>query len=211
VNYKYIVIEGNIGVGKTSLSKKIAEEYSANLILEQFEDNPFLPKFYYNPEKYSFHVELSFLASRYHQLVNELPYKNLFKTFTLADFYFIKSLIFAGVTLPENEFNLYRQIFNIIYKSLPKPDLYVYLHAEPKKLMKNIEKRGRDYEQSLDENYLQRIQDAYFEFMRKQNEFPIVIIDANKLDFITKQSDYEAVKHYIFKQKYQKGINHVAI
>src|SRR6056297_4263889 len=117
---KYIAIEGNIGAGKTTMAKMLAKEYNANLILEQFADNPFLPKFYENPDKYSFHVELSFLATRYEQLKNEIPNKNLFKSFTLADFYFIKSLIFAKVTLSESEFNLYRQIFNIIYKSLPK-------------------------------------------------------------------------------------------
>ena len=210
MDYKYIVIEGNIGAGKTSLAKKLADEYNANLILEQFEDNPFLPKFYNNPDKYSFHVELSFLASRYQQLIKDLPYKNLFKTFTLADFYFSKSLIFASVTLSEQEYNLYRQIFNIIYKSLPKPDLYFYLHVEPHELIKNIKNRGRDYEQSLDEEYLQKIQNGYFQFMKEQNEMRIVVLDANKLDFVNKNTDYETIKYHLFNKNYNKGLNHVA-
>ena len=209
MDYKYVVIEGNIGAGKTSLAKKLADEYNANLILEQFEDNPFLPKFYNNPDKYSFHVELSFLASRYQQLVQELPYKNLFKTFTLADFYFSKSLIFASVTLSQAEYNLYRQIFNIIYKSLPKPDLYIYLHMEPAQLLKNIKNRGREYENNLNEDYLQKIQDGYFQFMKEQNEMRIVLIDTSKLDFIKYDTDYEYIKHHIFEKEYKKGINHV--
>jgi deoxyadenosine/deoxycytidine kinase len=210
VDYKYIVIEGNIGAGKTSLAKKIAAEYNANLVLEEFEDNPFLPKFYKNPDKYSFHVELSFLASRYQQLINEIPYKNLFKTFTLADFYFSKSLIFASVTLSQSEFNLYRKIFNIIYKSLPKPDIYVYLHVNSEKLLENIKKRGRDYELDLDEAYLNELQNAYFQFMREQKEMRIVVLDVTNMDFIKYSSDYKAIKEHIFNKEYNKGLNQIA-
>ncbi len=210
MDYKYIVIEGNIGAGKTSLAKKIASEYNANLVLEEFEDNPFLPKFYKNPDKYSFHVELSFLASRYQQLINEIPYKNLFKTFTLADFYFAKSLIFASVTLSQSEYNLYRKIFNIIYKSLPKPDIYIYLHVNTKRLIENIRKRGREYEKELDEDYLNKLQNAYFQFMREQKEMRIVILDVTNMDFMRHDSDYETIKHQIFNKKYNKGLNQIA-
>ncbi|MGM0497369.1 MAG: deoxynucleoside kinase [Bacteroidota bacterium] len=208
---KYVAIEGNIGAGKTTLAKKMAEEYNANLILEQFADNPFLPKFYENPDKYSFHVELSFLASRYKQLVNELPYKDLFKTFTLADFYFAKSLIFARATLSDNEFKLYREIFNIIYKSLPSPDLFVYLHQEPKKLKQNIIRRGRKYEQEIEENYLQKIQDSYFKFMKDNQNHKYIIIDLKGKDFISHDSDYEIIKSTVFNKNHQKGMNYYRI
>jgi deoxyadenosine/deoxycytidine kinase len=208
---KYITIEGNIGAGKTTLAKRLAEEFNANLILEQFADNPFLPKFYQNPDKYSFHVELSFLASRYKQLTNELPFKNLFKTFTIADFYFAKSLIFARATLSNNEFKLYREIFNIIYKSLPLPDIFVYLHEEPKKLKENIIKRGRSYEQDLDEGYLQKLQEGYFRFMKENQNLKCVIIDINGKDFVRYQSNYQTIKDIMFNQKHKKGLNYYCI
>jgi len=205
---KYVAIEGNIGAGKTTLAKMLAKEFNANLILEQFADNPFLPKFYENPDKYSFHVELSFLASRYKQLINELRYKDLFKTFTLADFYFSKSLIFARATLSDTEFNLYREIFNIIYKSLPSPDLFVYLHEEPKKLKQNILKRGREYELEIDEHYLQKIQDSYFKFMKENQNHKYIVIDLRGKDFINYLSNYQNIKSIIFNSKPHKGMNY---
>ncbi len=149
VKYNYVVIEGNIGAGKTTLATRIAEQFNARLILEQFADNPFLPKFYQDPEKYSFPLELSFLASRYKQLNDELGSQDIFKAFTVADYYFMKSLVFAASTLKGDEYNLYRQIFYIIYSSLPKPDIYVYLHISAERLLKNISNRGREYEKSI--------------------------------------------------------------
>jgi len=208
---KYVAIEGNIGAGKTTLAKKLAKEYNANLILEQFADNPFLPKFYKYPDKYSFHVELSFLASRYKQLVNELPYKDLFKTFTIADFYFSKSLIFARATLSDNEFKLYREIFNIIYKSLPSPDIFVYLHEEPKKLKQNIIKRGREYELEIDENYLQEIQDSYFKFMKENQNHIYIVIDVAGKDFVNYTLNYQKIKSVIFDSNHYKGMNYYRI
>src|SRR5512136_16931 len=151
VKYNYVVIEGNIGAGKTTLATRIADQFNAHLILEQFADNPFLPKFYQDPEKYSFPLELSFLASRYKQLNDELGSPDIFKAFTVADYYFTKSLVFAASTLKGDEYNLYRQIFYIIYGSLPRPDIYVYLHLSPDRLLSNIERRGRSYEKSITE------------------------------------------------------------
>ncbi len=211
MDLNYIVIEGNIGAGKTTLSKMIAEDFNAKLILEQFVDNPFLPKFYKEPDKYSFQLELSFLAERYQQLNNELTSRDLFRPFTVADYYFMKSLIFARATLKEDEYNLYRQIFNIIYKSIPKPDLYVYLHMEVKKLKENIQKRGRDYEKEIPEEYLLKLQEGYFDFFRQQNDIKYLIIDANNMDLVENPDDYLKVKRYIFTQDYSVGINRITI
>ena len=175
--YNYIVIEGNIGAGKTTLATKISEQFNARLILEHFADNPFLPKFYKDPVKYSFPLELSFLASRYKQLKDELEPQDLFKTFTVADYYFMKSLVFAASTLKGDEYNLYRQIFYIIYGSLPKPDIFVYLHLSPEKLLSNIKKRGRNYEKSITREYLKKIQESYFTFFRQNPDNKYLVID----------------------------------
>lgn len=211
MDLNYIVIEGNIGAGKTTLSKMIAKEFNAKLILEQFADNPFLPKFYNEPEKYSFQLELSFLAERYHQLNKELTSKDLFRSFNVADYYFMKSLIFAKATLSEDEYNLYRKIFNIIYQSIPKPDLYVYLHVNVDNLVKNISKRGRDYEQGISKDYLVQLQDGYFDFFRQQNDISFLVIDTSDMDFVDNQEDYSAIKKLIFEGEYKKGINLVSI
>jgi deoxyadenosine/deoxycytidine kinase len=207
VDISYLVIEGNIGAGKTSFAHKISAELNAKLILEQFAENPFLPKFYKEPEKYSFQLELSFLAERYYQLNNELTSRDLFKSITVADYYFMKSLIFAKTTLKDDEYNLYRSIFDIIYNSIPKPDLYVYLHQDILRLKQNIKKRGRDYEQAISDEYLEKLQDGYFDFFKKQEDIPFLIIDINKLDFVENQSDYEKIKQVIFSEKYSKGIH----
>ncbi len=211
VNLNYIVIEGNIGAGKTTLSKMIAKEFNAKLILEQFADNPFLPKFYSAPDKYSFQLELSFLAERYHQLNEELTSKDLFRSFNVADYYFMKSLIFAKATLSGDEYNLYRKIFNIIYQSIPKPDLYIYLHVSVDNLVKNIAKRGRDYEMGISKEYLTQLQDGYFDFFKQQNDISFVIIDSNDMDFVGNQYDYAKIKQLIFEREYKKGINLVSI
>ncbi len=212
MDYNFIVIEGNIGAGKTTLSKKITEEYNAKLIPEEFAENPFLPKFYKNPDKYSFPLELSFLADRFHQLNKEIRHRDLFKSFVVADYYFTKSLIFAKNTLKDDEYNLYRRIFNIIYTSLPKPDLYVYLYLNIHNLMKNIKLRGRDYEKNISADYLQKIQNGYFEYMKQhQNEFKFLVIDTNKIDFVKNLSDYKKLTDVIFNQQYEIGINRVIL
>lgn len=211
IRYNYVVIEGNIGAGKTTLASRIAEDYNAQLILEHFADNPFLPKFYNDPEKYSFPLELSFLASRYRQLKEELGSRDLFKSFTVADYYFMKSLVFAASTLNGDEFNLYRQIFYIIYGTLPKPDLYVYLHINTERLVKNIEKRGRDYEKNITREYLQKIQDSYFNFFKQNPENRYLIIDINELDFVAEKSHYQKLIDTIFSVDYPSGLNKVIL
>jgi len=207
MDLNFIVIEGNIGAGKTSLAKRIAEDYNAKLILEQFSDNPFLPKFYKEPEKYSFQLELSFLAERFQQLKTDLTDKDLFKTFTVSDYFFTKSMIFAGNTLKDEEYNLYRKIFNIIYTSLPKPDLYVYLYVNPEKSVENIKKRGREYELEIKLAYLANIQNGYFEYFKQQQDYTFLVIDTNNLDFVNKESDYTKIRKIIFESKYQQGIH----
>lgn len=209
MDLRYLVIEGNIGAGKTSLSHKIAEERNAKLILEQFADNPFLPKFYENPDRYSFPLELSFLADRYNQLKKNLDSFDLFNELIVSDYFFMKSLIFSSSTLQEDEYKLYRQLFNIIYSSLPKPDLYVYLHKTVENLLKNIRHRGRDYEQNISFEYLKSIENGYFTFFKQQKDIKILLIDTNSLDFVNNDKDYEKLVNTIFQGDFSDGINRI--
>jgi len=211
IKYNYVVIEGNIGAGKTTLATRISDEFNARLILEHFADNPFLPKFYDDPEKYSFQLELSFLASRYKQLKEELVPQDLFRAFTVADYYFMKSLVFAASTLKGDEYNLYRQIFYIIYGSLPKPDIFVYLHLTPDRLLQNIEKRGRNFEKSITREYLQKIQDSYFTFFRQNPDNKFLVIDIENIDFVANQSHYRKIVDTIFFDNYPLGVNMVIL
>jgi len=211
IRYNYVVIEGNIGAGKTTLASRIAEQFNAQLILEHFADNPFLPKFYSDPDKYSFPLELSFLASRYKQLKEELVPQDLFKSFSIADYYFMKSLVFAASTLTGDEFNLYRQIFYIIYGSLPKPDIYVYLHLRPERLLENIERRGRNYEKSITKEYLEKIQNSYFSFFKQNPENKYLVIDVNDIDFVANENHYSKVIDTIFFDDYPVGLNKVIL
>lgn len=207
VRYNYIVIEGNIGAGKTTLASMIAKDFNAKLILERFADNPFLPKFYGDPSRYSFPLELSFLADRYRQLKEELVEQDLFRSFTVADYYFMKSLVFSSKTLEQDEFSLYRQIFYIIYSSLPKPDLYVYLHVPPERLLSNIALRGREYEKSITADYLNGIHESYFNFFRQNPENRYLVLDISDIDFVANREDYERIKDVIFNTQVSPGIN----
>jgi deoxyguanosine kinase len=204
--YNYIAIEGTIGAGKTSLAQMLAAEFNTRLILEQFEENDFLPKFYKDPEKYAFPLELSFLASRFQQLKSELSVTDLFRNTIISDYFISKSLIFSKATLQEDEFNLYSKLFNIINLSLPGPDLIVYLYASVTRLKSNIILRGRTYEQNIENSYLQRIQDGYFEYLRKLPGMRILILDTNKLDFVNNQMHYNWIKEKIF-MTYEPGIH----
>ncbi len=205
--YSYIVIEGNIGAGKSSLATMIAEEYNARLILERFADNPFLPKFYRDPKRYAFPLELSFMADRYSQLKEEAPGPDLFSPLTLSDYYFMKSLVFSAKTLDDDEFALYRQIFYIIYSSLPRPDLYVYLHVTPERLLKNIAARGREYEKLITAEYLAGIEESYFSFFRQNPGNRYLVLDMQNIDFIASHNDYQKVKEAIFTTQLTEGIN----
>ena len=204
---RFLVIEGNIGAGKTTLAKMIAGEMNAKLVLEQFADNPFLPKFYDDPERYSFPLELSFLADRYNQIKKDVFNPELFQSFTIADYFFAKSAIFAQNTLKDDEYRLFRQIFDIVFESMPKPDLYVYLHADTDKLLQNIRNRGRSYEQNISGDYLDKIRSGYFAFFKQISSFPVLIIDISKIDFVTEPDKYQELKTAIFQTGYKLGIN----
>ncbi len=188
--YNYIAIEGNIGAGKTSLSTQIAQDFNAKLILERFADNPFLPKFYEDAQRYAFTLEMSFLADRYQQISDDLSQLDLFKDFIVSDYDIYKSLIFSKITLPEDEFKLYRKLFYLMYKDIAKPELYVYLYQNTKRLQENIKKRGRDYEQNIDNDYLEKINAGYLEFLKNQTELNVKIIDISDKDFVSSREDY---------------------
>lgn len=188
--FNYIAIEGNIGAGKTTLASKLAEDCNAKLVLERFADNPFLPKFYKDQSRYAFPLEMSFLADRYQQLSDDLAQFDLFKDFVVADYHIFKSLIFAKVTLQEDEFRLYKTMFDIIHKEMPKPDLYVYLYQNTERLLANIKKRGRSYEQEIPADYLEKINQGYLDYIKTQTDLNVLVIDVSELDFVKRQEDY---------------------
>lgn len=191
--YKYIAVEGNIGAGKTSLANLLAADINAKLILERFKDNPFLPKFYEEPQRYAFSLEMSFLADRYQQLLDDITQFDLFKDCVVADYDVYKSLIFAKVTLQDEEFNLYKKLFNLMHKDLPRPDVYVYLFQNTERLLQNIKKRGRKYEQSIQAEYLQKINNGYLEFIKTLPKDNVKLIDISEMDFVKNRKDYLSV------------------
>lgn len=211
LNHDYIVIEGNIGSGKTSLATRLAQDFDARLILEKFSDNPFLPKFYNDPQQFAFPLELSFLAERYHQMKNELTNRDLFNANAIADFYFSKSLIFANINLEEDEYVLYQRLFNIIFQMLPKPDLVVYLNQPVEQLLKNIGNRGRDYEKGIDAEYLEQVNKGYTKFFTQhQKKFKTLIINLLDVDFVNNDKDYQSLVQLI-QGDYPYGISNIEL
>ncbi|WP_353083026.1 2-amino-4-hydroxy-6-hydroxymethyldihydropteridine diphosphokinase [Flavobacterium sp.] len=199
-NFNYIAVEGNIGAGKTTLVSKIAEDFNAKTVFERFADNPFLPKFYKDQNRYAFPLEMSFLADRYQQISDDLAQFDLFKDFIVADYHIFKSLIFAKVTLAEDEFRLYKTLFDIIYKELPKPDLYIYLYQNTERLLQNIKRRGRSYEQEIPAEYLDKINNGYLDYIKTQQDLNVLIIDVSERDFVKNQEDYIFVLEEIQKK-----------
>lgn len=206
MKHHFITVEGNIGVGKTTLSHLLAKHFNARLILEEFADNPFLPKFYENPAQYAFPLELFFMAERYKQLKDMLHTKDLFQSVTISDYLFTKCLLFAKVNLPEEEFRLYQKLFDIIHQQLTFPDILIYLHAPVQKLQSNIKKRNRTYEQSIPDEYLFNIQETYTSYI-KQHNIKTIFIDASNADFLGNEKhlqvvidaldkDYDQGQHY---------------
>ena len=188
--YNYIAIEGNIGAGKTSLTKMIAQDFNAKSILERFTENPFLPKFYEDPKRYAFTVEMAYLTDRYQQITEDFAQLDLFKDFIVSDYDVYKSLIFSKITLKGDEFSLYRKLFYMMYKDLRQPDLYIYLYQNTERLQQNIKKRGRDYEQNIEDDYLEKINSGYLEFLKTQPNFNVKIIDISDKDFVENRADY---------------------
>lgn len=199
-NCNYIAIEGNIGAGKTTLATKIAEDFNAKTVLERFADNPFLPKFYKDQNRYAFPLEMSFLADRYQQISDDLAQFDLFKDFIVADYHIFKSLIFAKVTLSDDEVRLYKTLFDIIYKEMPKPDLYIYLYQNTERLLQNIKRRGRSYEQEIPATYLEKINNGYLDYIKTQKDLNVLIIDVSELDFLKNQEDYVFILNEIQKK-----------
>ena len=195
----FIAIEGNIGAGKTTLANKIADDFNGKLVLERFADNPFLPKFYEDQNRYAFPLEMSFLADRYQQFTDDTSQYDLFKSFMVSDYDIYKSLIFAQVTLQKEEFELYRKLFNLMYKEVKKPKIYIYLYQTTERLLENIKKRGRDYEQNIASEYLENINAGYFDFIKSYPEQNNLIIELGDLDFVESQRDYEFIIDKIIK------------
>lgn len=205
-NYQYVVIEGNIGSGKTSLAKMLAKEFDTRLMLEEFKDNPFLPKFYADPKQYSFPLELSFLAERYHQKRNELNRTDLFQPNIISDYSFAKSLVFSCINLDDDEFELYKSLFKIIHGRLPRPDLLVYLHCSPEKSKRQILSRGRNFEKEITLDYLDQINQGYLSFFKQEQQTSIVVVNTEDLDFVKNKADLEKLID-LFKVKHRQGLH----
>ena len=206
-NGHYIVIEGNIGAGKTSLCQKLAMEFDSKLILEQFSDNPFLPLFYSNPDRYAFPVELFFMTERHKQLQEYLLKRDLFQQHTISDYIFSKTLLFAGKNLTGEELRLFQNLFNTLNASFPKPDLLVYLHRSVDDLQKNIRQRNRGYELEIKDEYLQNIQDAYFDFFKMESlHTPVLMLEVEGMDFVNDENCYQSILNTISKP-YKIGIH----
>ena len=209
MKYPFITIEGNIGSGKTTLAQLLSDHFNARLILEEFADNPFLPKFYENKEQYAFPLELFFMAERYKQLKDLLQTKDLFHSVTISDYMFTKCLLFAKVNLPEEEFSLYQKLFNIINPQLVQPDLLVYLHAPISKLKENIKKRNRSYEQSIDPEYLFSLQEMYTQYI-KQHNIKTLFIDVTNADFVQNPDQFKQILDALEKE-YDEGQHYLLL
>jgi len=208
--YSFIAIEGNIGAGKTTLCHQLAAHTGCSLVLEQFTDNPFLPPFYEQPERYAFPVELFFMTERHKQLLEHFSSPNLFTTFTVADYFFVKNLLFAKNNLSTEEFRLFQQLFTVLNATFPKPDLLLYLHRPVEALLRQIRQRGRDIERNISPAYLQEIQNAYFDYLKTETETPVVVLDLGNADF---QRDDVTFHHIVqlLRQQHPKGWHHMVI
>ncbi|MBT8281667.1 MAG: 2-amino-4-hydroxy-6-hydroxymethyldihydropteridine diphosphokinase [Muriicola sp.] len=195
----FVTIEGNIGAGKTTLAQKISEDYKAKLVLERFADNPFLPKFYEDQARYAFPLEMSFMADRYQQFTEDTTQFDLFKKFMVSDYDVYKSLIFAKITLQPDEYRLYRKVFGLMYREVRKPNLYIYLYQTTDRLLENIKKRGRSYEQQIEPDYLEKINKGYFDFIKSYPEQKTLILDVSSIDFVHSADDYHYVLDRILK------------
>lgn len=205
IPYQFIAVEGNIGAGKTTLCKMLSKDWNSKLVLEQFSDNPFLPQFYQDAERHAFSVELFFMTERHKQLQESFANPDLFNPLTIADYFFIKTLLFAGQNLKENELHLFKRLFHVLNSTFPKPDLLVYLHRPIDALMENISKRGREYEKDISPDYLLTIQNAYFDYFRTEQSTPILILNLGDRNFNSEDNLYHEIKENI-KSQHKKGV-----
>ncbi|RAJ81831.1 deoxyadenosine/deoxycytidine kinase [Chitinophaga dinghuensis] len=209
MRYKFITIEGNIGAGKTTLANMLAKHFSSKLILEEFADNPFLPLFYKSPQQYAFPLELFFMAERYKQLKDMLQSQDLFSDVIISDYLFIKSLLFAKINLPEEEYSLYQKLFDIINPQLVQPELLIYLNAPVTQLQQNIKKRNRSYEQSIPDAYLLNVHDMYMQYI-KQHPIRTLMVDTTKMDFLRNPDDFNKLVKAL-DEEYEPGINYLKL
>jgi deoxyadenosine/deoxycytidine kinase len=207
MKYKFITIEGNIGAGKTTLARLLEAQLPARIILEQFADNPFLPKFYANRDKYAFPLELSFLAERFKQLKDMLNTRDLFDQYLVSDYLFIKSKLFASVNLPDDEYKLFCNLFDIIQTNLPQPDVIIYLHAPLEKLKENIRQRNRDYEQNIQDEYLLELQAAYLQLI-KAGQYRTLVVDTTQTDFLHNPEQFQQLLSYL-DADYEPGFHYL--
>lgn len=207
MQYRYITIEGNIGAGKTTLANKLAEHFNAKLILEEFADNPFLPKFYEKPQQYAFPLELFFMAERYKQLKDMLQMQDMFSRLVISDYLFIKSLLFAKINLKEEEYNLYQKLFEIINPQLVQPDLLIFLNAPVSRLQQNIRTRNRSYEQQIADEYLENVHEMYMQYI-KQHPVRTLMIDMTKVDFVKNPADFDFLLESLDKE-YAPGVHYL--
>lgn len=207
MQYRFITIEGNIGAGKTTLALKLAEHLQARLILEEFADNPFLPKFYAEPDQYAFPLELFFMAERYKQLKEMLATRDLFSQYTVSDYLFVKSLLFAKMNLKEDEYGLYQKLFDIINPQLAQPDLLIFLNAPVPRLQQNIRRRNRAYEQQIPDSYLQNVHNMYMQYIR-QHPMRTLMVDTTQVDFLHRPEDFAALLKALEKD-YPPGISYL--
>lgn len=209
MKYNFVTIEGNIGAGKTTLAHMLSKHFNARLILEEFADNPFLPKFYENPGQYAFPLELFFMAERYKQLKDLLQTKDMFQNITISDYLFTKCLLFAKVNLPEEEFRLYQKLFEIINPQIVQPDMVIYLHTPVKKLQENIKKRNREYEQSIPNDYLFTLQETYTRYI-KQHNIKTLYVDAGNADFLGNDEHLKVIIDALDKE-YEDGQHYITL
>jgi len=209
MKYTFITIEGNIGAGKTTLAHLLSKHYNARLVLEQFADNPFLPKFYENPRQYAFPLELFFMAERFKQLKDLIQQKDLFQNLTISDYLFTKCLLFAKINLSEDEFRLYQRLFEIMYQQLIQPDILIYLHAPVNKLQQNIKKRNRPYEQRIPNEYLFSIQETYTHYI-KQHNIKTLFVDTSNADFLGNEKHLKVILDALEKE-YPEGQHYVSL
>jgi deoxyadenosine/deoxycytidine kinase len=209
MKYNFITIEGNIGAGKTTLAHLLSRHYNARLILEEFADNPFLPKFYDNPQQFAFPLELFFMAERFKQLKELIQQKDLFQQLTISDYLFTKCLLFAKINLPDDEFRLYQRLFEIMYQQVIQPDIVLYLHSPVAKLQQNIRKRNRPYEQKIKDDYLFKIQETYTHYI-KQHNLKTIIVDASNADFLGNEK-HLAIIIDILEKEYEEGQHYFSL